>query len=287
MLTDSEHDVQLCSLLVSRSCVASLEQLSSLANPYRAERANIAKPGRHHSSKCITMRQAENMMEAVQFARSIGLPLVAHLTIHWGYTDVGDDQDGKLFAKLREGLDKWARRRGFPLAGIWARERMSGGQAEVEHCHLLFHLPVKYRTGKGLSEVEAAIYRLINKHGRRTGSKPSDGYWADEVVKLVIHYCPDGKYLIKGGGPDVWERFGVRREHRRLQGLIQGKRCGTTENIGRLARERWETDEGWEEDVRARSSGRPRALATPQDCRVYRIRPPTNKESHVKITCRL
>jgi hypothetical protein len=38
--------------------------------------------------------------------------------------------------------------------------------------------------------VEAAIYRLIKRHGR--------DYWADEVIKLVIHDTPpypDGKYL--------------------------------------------------------------------------------------------
>ncbi|HUY03713.1 MAG TPA: hypothetical protein VMV33_10535 [Rhodocyclaceae bacterium] len=178
------------------------------------------------------------MMEAVAFAKLIDLPLVAHLTIHWAYTDVGDDPDGKLFAKVREGLDKWAQRHGFPLACIWARERISGGQAEVEHSHLLFHLPVKYRTGKGLHQVEAAIYRLINKHGRREGNKRGHGYWADEVIKLVIHNNPDGKYLIKGGDKNVWERFRVRREHRRLQGIIHGKRCGTTENIGPAARRR-------------------------------------------------
>jgi hypothetical protein len=201
---------------------------------------NVARPSktknRQRASKRITMRQAENMMEAVAFAKLIDLTLVGHLTIHWAYTDVGDDPDGKLFAKVREGLDKWARRHGFPLAGIWARERMSGGQAEVEHCHLLFHLPLKYRTGKGLREVEAAIYRLIKRHGHRDGDKNVDGYWADEVIKLVIYDNPDGKYLIKGGGPEVWKRFRVRKEHRRLQGTIHGKRCGTTENLGRAAR---------------------------------------------------
>jgi hypothetical protein len=72
-------------------------------------------------SKRITMRQA--VMEAVAFARSSDLPLVAHLTIHWGYTNIGDDPDGKLFAKVREGLDKWAQRHGFPIACIWAHER--------------------------------------------------------------------------------------------------------------------------------------------------------------------
>jgi hypothetical protein len=115
---------------------------------------------------------------------------------------------------------------------------MSGGQAEVVHCHLLFHLPVEYRTGARLLQVEAAIYRLIKKHGRRDGDKHGHGYWAEEVIDLRTHENPDGKYLIKGGGPKVWKRFGLRKEHRRFQGIIHGKRCGTTENIGSTARRR-------------------------------------------------
>ena len=146
------------------------------------------------------------MMEAVACAKLIDLPLVAHLTIHWAFTDVGDDPDGKLFAKLREGTRQvGASARFSPSPGIWARERMSGGQGEVVHCHLLFHLPVQFRSGKGLREVKAAIYRLINRHGRTDGDECGDGYWADNVIKLVIHHNPDGKYLIKGGGPEVWE----------------------------------------------------------------------------------
>jgi hypothetical protein len=158
--------------------------------------------------------------------------LVAHLTIHWAFTNAGDDPDGKLFAKLREGLSKWTRRHGFALTCVWSRERMSGGQAEVVHCHLLFYLPVEYRSGARL-QLEAAIYRLIKRHGR--------DYWAEQVVKLVIHDTPpypDGKYLIKGGGPQVWKHFRLRKEHRRSQGIIQGKRCGTSQNIGRAARKK-------------------------------------------------
>ncbi len=82
--------------------------------------------------------------------------------------------------------------------------------------------------------------RLINRHGRRDGDKRSDCYWADEVAKVVIHNNPDGKYLIKGGGSEVWKHFRLRRDHRRLQGIIHGKRCGTTENIGSAARGRWQ-----------------------------------------------
>ena len=171
--------------------------------------------------------QATNIIEAVKFAKLIGLPLVAHLTIHWAYTNVGDDPDGKRFAKVREGLAKWLRRHGIVFAAAWCIERMSRGQAEVVHCHLLFHLPVEYRAKRKL-QIEAAIYRLIKRHGR--------GYWAEEVIDLRIHDNPDGKYLIKGGGREVWKLFRLRKEHRRLQGIIFGKRCGVTQNIGPAAR---------------------------------------------------
>ena len=195
------------------------------------QRAAAKTKRQPRASKCITMRQATNIMEAVPFAKSVGLPLVAHLTIHWSLTDVGDDPDGKLFAKFREGLDKWLHRRGIEFTAAWSRERQCGGLSDVVHCHLLFYLPVEYRSGARLRQVEAAIARLVKLHG--------NDYWAEQVIKLVIHDTspyPDGKYFIKGGGLKVWKKFGVRKQHRRLQGLIHGKRCGVTENIGAAAR---------------------------------------------------
>jgi hypothetical protein len=46
---------------------------------------------RTHGSKYISVPQATNIVEAVKFAKSIGLPLVAHLTIHWSGTVAFDD----------------------------------------------------------------------------------------------------------------------------------------------------------------------------------------------------
>jgi hypothetical protein len=202
-----------------------------------ADRGAATKPnGQARTSKNITMRQATNIIEAVKFAKLINLPLVAHLTIHWSLTDVADDPDGKLFAKVREGLDKWLERHCVEFAGVWARERQAGGQSDVVHCHLLFHLPVEYRTGKKLHQVEEAILRLVNRHGC--------GVWGDNAIDLRLHNNPDGKYLIKGGGHPVWKHFRLRKEHRRLQGLIHGKRCGVTENIGPAARRRWNEQQG-------------------------------------------
>jgi hypothetical protein len=222
--------------------LASAPHLSSLrtsaAQPDEQPEHRRQQRYRVGGTRYISVAQATNIIEAVQFAKLIALPLVAHLTIHWAYTNVGDDPDGKRFAKVREGLAKWLRRHGIVFAAVWCIERMSRGQAEVVHCHLLFHLPVEYRTGARLLQVEAAIYRLIKKHGRRDGDKHGHGYWAEEVIDLRTHENPDGKYLIKGGGPKVWKRFGLRKEHRRFQGIIHGKRCGTTENIGSTARRR-------------------------------------------------
>jgi hypothetical protein len=194
-----------------------------------ADRGEATQP---RASKYITMRQATNIIEAVKFAKLIDLPLVAHLTIHWSLTDAGDDPNGNLFAKFREGLDKWLHGHRIEFVGAWARERQSRGQSDVVHCHLLFHLAVEYRKGKRLLQVEEAIHRLVKRHGRDVTD--------ERAIKLVIHENPDGKYLIKGGGPKVWKRFRLRKEHRRLQGIIYGKRCGTTENIGPAARRRWE-----------------------------------------------
>ena len=102
------------------------------------------------------------------------------------------------------------------------RERQCLEQSDVEHC------PGEIPAGRKLLEVEAAISRLVPFHG--------DGILHENAVDLRFHNDPDGKYLIKGGGPKVWNRFRLTKEHRRVQGIIQGKRCGTTENLGPAVR---------------------------------------------------
>jgi hypothetical protein len=72
------------------------------------------------------------------------------------------------------------------------------------------------------------LERLIDRHG--------DCNFLDFTFKLTFPPNPNGLYLIKGGGPDVRRKFAVPRCWRKPQGLIHGKRCGTTQNIGPSAR---------------------------------------------------
>jgi hypothetical protein len=187
---------------------------------------------RTRPTKRITLHQATNMMAAVAFARHIGIPLNAHATIHWTGTRVGDDPDGQRFAKVREGFDKWLKRHGVPggLTAIWVRERLSGGSAEVVHCHMLFHLAHPFIRGRRRVQVERALEQLIDRHG--------EANYLDCTLKLTFPTNPNGVYLLKGGGPEVWRKFGVPRCWRNPQGVIDGKRCGLTENIGPAARKR-------------------------------------------------
>jgi hypothetical protein len=171
------------------------------------------------------------MTEGLSFAREIGTPFNAHLIVHWGGTVAGDDTDGKLFAKLRYLLDKRFRRKfGIQLTGIWVRERhrnkRTRQQSEVVHSHLLFHLPPRHRLDarKDVEELVTLVAREIID---------------DRTIELTFPANPDGKYFLKGGTRAVWDEFQLPSKWRSKlgEGLIEGKRCGVTQNLGPAARE--------------------------------------------------
>jgi hypothetical protein len=116
------------------------EPLLSVVSPDAAHGEKQRRSYHPHGSKHLSLAQATNLIDAVDYARTIGLPLVAHATIHWSGTVVFDDPDGKLFAKVREGLHKWLLRRGIigGLTCVWCRECKA--HTDIVHCHLLFHL---------------------------------------------------------------------------------------------------------------------------------------------------
>ena len=60
--------------------------------------------------------------------------------------------------------------------------------------------------------------RLIDRHG--------EANYLDCTLKLTFPTNPNGVYLLKGGGPEVWRKFGVPSCWRKPQGLIHGKPCG-------------------------------------------------------------
>jgi len=187
------------------------------------------RPYLPNGTKHISLCKADSIIDAAQYAKEIGLLLNAHCTIQWNGTDAQTDTDGSRFTKVREGLSKALARRGIPFTTTWAREEreLHFGQ----HVHMVFHLPPEWHKGERFAEIKRVIERLVDRHG--------GALWSDKTVDLKLHTNGDVRYLLKGGTPEVWSKYRVKRKWHQPQGIIFGKRCGTTQNIGPQARERW------------------------------------------------
>jgi hypothetical protein len=202
--------------------------------PRQKKQRGPRKPNKH-----IKTRQARNMMEGLAFARDIGTPLTAHLTIHWGGTGACDDADGSRFAKFRYLLHKRLKRQNVQggLTGIWVLERHRNKHtrqmSEVVHSHLLLHLPSHFERNPYREAFEQAVEELVELVG--------NGNLHDRTIALTFPNNPDGKYLLKGATRAVWEHYNSpdKWRNKRGEGVIEAKRCGTTQNIGPAARKRW------------------------------------------------
>jgi hypothetical protein len=91
----------------------------------------------------------------------------------------------------------------------------------------LLHLPTRHREAarKDVDQLVALVA------GRNLD---------DRTIELTFPHNPDGKYFLKGGTPVVWGAFVLPHQWRSKlgEGVIDGKRCGVTQNIGPAARER-------------------------------------------------
>jgi hypothetical protein len=166
----------------------------------------------------------------LSFAAESGVRLNTHLIVHWGGTVAGDDPNGRLFAKLRYLLDKRFRRKfGMELTAIWVRERhrnkRTRRQSEVGHSHLLFYLPPRHRP-EARKDVEELVTLVATQ------------IIDDRTIELTFPANPDGKYFLKGGTRAVWDEFHLpnKWQSKLGEGLIEGKRCGMTQNLGPTAR---------------------------------------------------
>ena len=93
--------------------------------------------------------------------------------------------------------------------------------------------------GVELLQVKAALHRGVAEYAGRPLEwavklkVPTDG----GLPGLYNGRCYDGLYLLKGGGKPVWKLFPrIKKDWRKPHGIIFGKRCGTTQNIGPAAR---------------------------------------------------
>jgi hypothetical protein len=193
----------------------------------RADRRTLAIP----------TQGALNVYAAVWFAREIGLPLNRHTTIHWERGGVSDALAATShFLAL---ASAWVRSRGAGFAYVWVRE---SGPNKGEHVHILLRVPPDLaedfkRRQRGWLKACGAAWRKGVVHSERIGFSlrhADQAGYSGETYAANLGEVLD--YILKGAGRVARKRLGLRRCE--PGGLITGKRCGVSLNIGQQARRR-------------------------------------------------
>jgi hypothetical protein len=216
-----------------RACAKGLSSPAALANGSGAMRCSRSLAPGKPPSWLLTSCQVSNVRKAAEFAAALGLPLNRFITINWEAAGVSDGTLATGFF-LKHARD-WLRRRGRQFASVWVQER---GHRVGQHVHMLVHLPPDL--ARRFSELQQGWLKACGAKRRRgtIKSRPVGRSYRSALLdsqtyrlnlKRVLAYILKQRRHPRLGGA---ARKAVARS------LVLGKRCGTSENIGRLARSR-------------------------------------------------
>ena len=181
-------------------------------------------------SDYLTLRQAQDLMAAAQYALAIGKPLTRHLTVRLERQGVADADAviaiGRLVTLLRDHVRKTT---DGEIAYIWTREH---GAIIGGHVHILLHLPAGYiwhgkRVQRWIQRISGRRYKKGAIKTTRIG-RTAKAHESNPELYLANLATVVG-YVIKGTCP----KAGAVLELERIkpQGRVTGKRCGRSQNV--------------------------------------------------------
>ncbi|WP_156874159.1 hypothetical protein [Sphingorhabdus lutea] len=191
----------------------------------------------------------ETILGAALFSKYLGLELNRSITIHFGKLGIDDCKAGKVLTAWLKSLGDYISKNGKILTCVWVRENGQyvddKGIVKGSHVHILAHIPneclqgVKQRQGKWLSKAAGARLTAGTIFGRKVKGASShnglEGLYEANSGNVI-------RYIIKGVDSGLAAKMGLVKV--KDGGRVIGKRCGTTQNIGRKAWQR----AGWDMD---------------------------------------
>lgn len=186
-------------------------------------------------SLSLTKAQVTNLLAAVRHAQQKGLPLNRMITVHWEAAGVPLNAMARATGRLTDLLSKTLARHGSCTAWVWVHE---GGDNKGGHCHLLVHVPstlvalVARRQRSWLKRITGKSYRP-----RVILSRPIGGLLGLEIGNPELYAAnltAAVGYLTKGIEAEAAAACNILKLE--PGGSVIGKRCGTSQNIGRKAR---------------------------------------------------
>ncbi|PLK27101.1 hypothetical protein C0V78_09550 [Novosphingobium sp. TH158] len=158
------------------------------------------------------------------------------ITIHWKAAGVPLEGMAAATGLFIDYLTRWLARRGHRIAWLWVHENAGD---KGWHCHVLASIPadlVKPLVGaqkRWLRTITGKPYKA-----KVIRSDPIGGRLRLETGNPVLHFANARAalaYICKGAPQAVLDTAGLDRQHK-PQGLIIGRRCSTSQNIGSTAR---------------------------------------------------
>ena len=191
----------------------------------------------------LTLAKAMMLEGAWQFSVHIGLGLNRHTTIHFGKAGIDDADAARVIGAFLKSMGDAIRKAGGTFAATWVREN---GEGKGSHVHIFVHIPAAQwpmvqrlqmrwlymARGCPLPKMAAGTLHGTWIRGARAGLNPSNGLYMENGSNVA-------RYGFKGVERESAALVGVKNWQ--VGGTIIGKRCGTTQNIGRTA---W-TKAGW------------------------------------------
>lgn len=183
-------------------------------------------------SNGLTSKQVAELRDASLHAFKVGLPLNRFITIDWELAGIPLQEMVGASGDFWDLLKKWLARRGFGTARVYVHE--NAPDSVGGHCHMLVHVPpecVRRLVGaqkRWLRNITGRPYRkgVIKSVaiGRRLGLETANpSLYRSNLDETVAYMC---KGALRPPSPR-WSQPG---------GLVMGKRCGTSQNIGKKAR---------------------------------------------------
>jgi hypothetical protein len=179
-------------------------------------------------SHYIRRKVASNVHHAIRIAEALGKPLNLFVTINFAMTGCRPDEASATFRKmLSTRFGHWSRRPGrgsrqggCPPTFVWVMEAGGG----VQCAHWLVHVPTSRS-----ADFRARVVRWAEA---LAGPIHAGG-----AIDIRPARTPKGagRYMLKGTDPAYAAFYGVDFKD---QGLVHGKRAGTSQNLGPAAKKR-------------------------------------------------
>lgn len=190
-----------------------------------------ARNRRDRTSWHLSRSQCEGLIAATERAERQGLAFNRHWTIHYQRAGIAEDDGARFIGHvLKLARDYASRAAKGRFAAVWVRE---SGEGKGGHVHILMHLPpgctLQGRSRKwvrlagGTYCAGVSFARSIGGNLKAAQSL-SENYRQNAATVLA--------YVLKGASQEAGDTLSLPQCGER--GLIIGKRCGWTQNLGKM-----------------------------------------------------